>query len=85
MRLKIYAKIVHLFDLFLDNELNAEATNKPVLLQPFLKMLIVLKYLVVHDDLLVLSMLLHQLDMLLLNNFIDVLQRAAFLLLVSSL
>jgi hypothetical protein len=73
MRLKINSKVVHLLDLFLDYELDSKASNQPVLLEPFLKVLIVLKDLVVHNDLLVLSMLLHQFSMLLLNNFVYVL------------
>ena len=73
MRLKINPKIVHLLDLFLDYELDSQASDQPVLLEPFLEVLIVLKYFVVHNDLLVLSMLLHQFSMLLLNNFVDVL------------
>jgi hypothetical protein len=73
VRLKINSKIVHLLDLFLDYELDSKASDQPVLLEPFLEVLIVLKYFVVHNDLLVLSMLLHQFSMLLLNNFVDVL------------
>ena len=75
MRLKVDAKVVHLVDLLLHNELDAEATDQPVLLQPLLKVLVVLKDLVIHDDLLVLSMLLHQFYVLLLHYLVDVLER----------
>ena len=85
MRLKINPKIVHLLDLFLDYELDSQASDQPVLLEPFLEVLIVLKYFVVHNDLLVLSMLLHQFSMLLLNNFVDVLKRTLLFLVLSGL